>query len=175
MALAGLIMAGDRGALRTLIDRESGPLLRACSRVLGDADDAADVVQETLIAALDALPGYRGDGGLHQWLMRIAVRRALRRRASNPVTDEIEDAEVPANGTVEPDSLVLTAERDHVLRDAVAMLPEPYREVVTLRYFGELTPGEIALATGVPPETVRTRLKRGLERLRRDIGTEVAA
>lgn len=175
MALAGRIMAGDRSALRVLIDRESGPLLRACSRVLGDADDAADVVQETLIAALDALPGYRGDGGLHQWLMRIAVRRALRRKASSPPTGDVEALQVGDVERREPDALVLAGERDRILREAVAALPEPYREVITLRYFGELSPTEIALATGVPPETVRTRLKRGLERLRRDIGGEVAA
>lgn len=168
-------MAGDRAALHLLVERESGSLLRACTRVLGDADDAEDVVQETLIAALDALPGYRGDGGLHQWLMRIAVRRALRRRTSNPWTDDVDEVEMPAAGSAEPDTMALAGERDRLLREAVNQLPEPYRETVTLRYFGELSPTEIALATGVPPETVRTRLKRGLERLRRDIGGEVAA
>jgi RNA polymerase sigma-70 factor (ECF subfamily) len=61
------------------------------------------------------------------------------------------------------------------VRLAVAGLSEPYREVVALRFFGELSLEEIASATGRPLNTVKTHLRRGLERLRPVLGGEVAA
>jgi RNA polymerase sigma-70 factor (ECF subfamily) len=62
--------------------------------------------------------------------------------------------------------LTLRAERAAELRIAVANLPEPYREVVTLRFFGELSLEEIARQTDRPLATVKTHLRRGLLRLR---------
>ena len=62
--------------------------------------------------------------------------------------------------------LALRAEREAELRIAVATLPEPYREVVTLRFFGELSLEEIARQTERPVPTVKTHLRRGLLRLR---------
>ena len=61
---------------------------------------------------------------------------------------------------------VLTAERTEAVRHAVAKLPEPYREVVVLRYFAELSVADIAAATQRPEGTVKAQLHRGLERLR---------
>ena len=57
------------------------------------------------------------------------------------------------------------------MRDAVASLPEPYREVVALRFFGELSLAEVAESTGRPLSTVKTHLRRGLERLRTAFAT----
>ncbi|MFL5755260.1 MAG: RNA polymerase sigma factor [Chloroflexota bacterium] len=172
-ALAAAIVAGDAVALRHLIDRESGRLLRACVRVVGDVDAAADVVQETFIGAVAALPGYRGEGDLGHWLVRIAVRRALRTRRLDR-GEPLERLDV-AGSDDEPDNDILERERDHRIRDAVAALPEPYREMIVLRYFAELDPLAIASATGTPLETVRTRLRRGLARLRLELRDEVAA
>ena len=62
--------------------------------------------------------------------------------------------------------LAVRAERAADLRGAVATLPEPYREVVTLRFFGELSLEEIARQTERPLPTVKTHLRRGLLRLR---------
>jgi RNA polymerase sigma-70 factor (ECF subfamily) len=62
--------------------------------------------------------------------------------------------------------LAVRAERETALRSAVSTLPEPYREVVTLRFFGELSLEEIARQTERPLATVKTHLRRGLLRLR---------
>jgi RNA polymerase sigma-70 factor (ECF subfamily) len=69
-----------------------------------------------------------------------------------------------------PDPLqsALAAERRAALRSAVAGLGEPYREVVALRYFGELSLEEVAAATGRNLNTIKTQLRRGLERLAGD-------
>ena len=74
---------------------------------------------------------------------------------------------------MDPSSLVVRAERATDVRTAVAMLAEPYREIVTLRFFGEMSLEEIARETGRPLNTVKTHLYRGLIRLRESIGEEI--
>jgi RNA polymerase sigma-70 factor, ECF subfamily len=167
--LARAIVAGDRDALRLLVERESGPIVRTCARVLGDPDAAEDVAQECFVTAYQSIGSWRGEGSLHGWLIRIAINRALRtgahRRRLLPLENESgEPLAIPGGSDPLPD--VLLAERDHLVREAVASLPEPYRETIVLRYFGELSIAEIASQTGRPIGTVKTHLGRGLLRLR---------
>jgi RNA polymerase sigma-70 factor, ECF subfamily len=164
------VLAGDRGAFRVLVDRESAAVVRACHRVLGDAHEAEDVAQEAFVTAFRSLAGWRGDGPFGAWLTRIAIRIALRRVKRRRDVTWIEPAgdaagiDVP--GGIDPAVASLQAERATAVRSAVAKLDEPYREVVALRYFGELTLDEIATQTGRPVGTVKTHLRRGLLRLR---------
>ena len=72
----------------------------------------------------------------------------------------------------EPLAAALRTERAAELRRGVAALPEPYRETVALRFYGDLALDEIARATGRPLNTVKTHLRRGLERLRDTVGAE---
>ena len=167
--LSEAIVAGNRDALRLLVERESGPIIRACARILGDPDAAEDVAQECFVTAYQSIASWRGEGSLHGWLIRIAVNRALRiakgQRRLLPLEDELgEPLAVPGG----PDPLrdVLVAERDRLVQQAVASLPEPYRETIVLRYFGELSIAEIASQTGRPIGTVKTHIGRGLLRLR---------
>ena len=167
--LAQAIVAGDRDAFRLLVERESGPIVRACARVLGDPDAAEDVAQECFVTAYQSIGSWRGEGSLHGWLIRIAINRALRsalrQRRLIPLEDESgRPLAIPGGSDPIPD--VLMAERDRLIQQAVASLPEPYRETIVLRYFGELSIAEIASQTGRPIGTVKTHLGRGLLRLR---------
>jgi RNA polymerase sigma-70 factor, ECF subfamily len=167
--LAQAIVAGDRDAFRLLVERESGALVRACVRVLGDPDAAEDVAQECCVTAYRVIGSWRGEGSLHGWLLRIAINRALRavkqQRRLLPLEDQSGEP-LPIAGGSEPIADVLMAERDRLVQQAVASLPEPYRETIVLRYFGELSIAEIASQTGRPIGTVKTHLGRGLLRLR---------
>lgn len=167
--LARAIVAGDRDAFRLLVERESGPLVRACARVLGDPVAAEDVAQECFMIAHRLIGSWRGEGSLHGWLLRIAINRALRvvksQRPLLSLADESGEP-LPIPGGSGPLADVLMAERDSLVRQAVASLPEPYRETIVLRYFGELSIAEIASQTGRPIGTVKTHLGRGLLRLR---------
>jgi DNA-directed RNA polymerase specialized sigma24 family protein len=90
------------------------------------------------------------EGSLHGWLLRIAVNRALRAVKQRPRLFPLEDGagELPEiSGGSEPLAHLLTAERDRLVQEAVASLPDPYRETIVLRYFGELSIAEIASVT----------------------------
>jgi RNA polymerase sigma-70 factor, ECF subfamily len=164
------VLAGDRDAFRILVDREGAAVIRACHRVLGDVHEAEDAAQEAFVTAFKSLAGWRGDGPFGAWLTRIAVRIALRRVQRRRDVTWIDPANPPAAvdlpGGPDPASTAIRSERASDVRSAVARLDEPYREVVALRFFGDLSLEEIAEQTGRPLGTVKTHLRRGLLRLR---------
>ncbi len=145
--------------------------IRRLARGLVAGDDLADdVVQETWIVALRRPPAEREHLG--GWLAGIArnVARNLRRGQRRRLAHEAEGARpeaVPSSGEV--------VERIEEHRRVLALareLEEPYRTTLVLRYFDDLTPTEIATRLGRPVATVKTHLRRGLERLRSQLDAE---
>ncbi|HET8787107.1 MAG TPA: RNA polymerase sigma factor [Candidatus Limnocylindrales bacterium] len=191
-AIVDAVLGGDREAYRRLVEREAPGLIRACHRILGDHAEAEDAAQEAFVTAFRSLSTWRGDGPLGAWLARIAVRIALRQAGRRRTvawrdpfaTSGASDGPTAADRAAERDALAaapltdpailsLRAERATEIRTAVAALPEPYREVVALRFFGEASLDEIARETGRPLGTVKTHLHRGLARLRSSLeGTD---
>ena len=200
--MVSAVLAGDRDAFRLLVERESGSVVRVCYRVLGDLHEAEDASQEAFVTAFRSLATWRGDGPFGAWLARIALRIALRASARRkPVawidpthpeshvagsygadragaadrrgaTATITAASVAGASAHDPALLALRAERAATVREAVARLEEPYREVVALRFFADLSLAEIAVESGRPLGTVKTHLHRGLLRLRRMLDAE---
>jgi RNA polymerase sigma-70 factor (ECF subfamily) len=187
-AIVARVLDGDREAFRTLVDRESRVVVRACYRVLGDLHDAEDAAQEAFVTAFRSLGTWRAEGPIGAWIVRIAVRIAIRMAASrrtvawiDPAGPEPAAERLTAAGhgsgpaAEDPARQSVRRDRDLRVRAAVESLAEPYREVVALRFFGELTLAEIASQTGRPLGTVKTHLHRGLGRLRESLGGEVLA
>lgn len=172
-------MAGDGQAFRVLIERETAGVFRTCYRILGRTDEAEDATQETFVLAYRGLGTFRGDGHPAAWLRRIAIREAWRRAASHSrqrsMTAQLDvSAEWIANDVPCPAAAAIESEEREQVRLAVAGLPEPYREVVTLRFFGDLSLLEICAATGRPEGTVKAQLHRGLKRLRANLAGDGA-
>jgi RNA polymerase sigma-70 factor (ECF subfamily) len=164
-----------------MVDREGPAVVRACYRVLGDVHEAEDAAQEAFVTAYRSLPSWRGEGPFGAWLTRIGVRIALRQAQRRkavawldpsgtsthaPTSAALTAASLDASPVTDPLSISVRSERATDVRQAVAKLGEPYREVVSLRFFGELSLEEIARQTGRPLGTVKTHLHRGLQRLK---------
>lgn len=182
------VLAGDREAFRRLVERESATVVAACHRILGDHAEAEDAAQEAFVTAYRSLATWRGDGPFGAWVTRIGVRIALRmagRRRTVAWRDPLgrgrpevrSEAERTADRSAlaaapqhDPALLAMRAERATEIRAAVTALPEPYREVVALRFFADASLDEIARQTGRPLGTVKTHLHRGLARLRAELG-----
>ena len=174
-ALVDAVLAGDRDLFRILVEREQVIVYRTCLRILGRPHDAEDVAQESFVMAYRSLGTYRGDGPLGGWLLRIATRQAYRRLGQRRETAELQPEQALGAPSTAPLAVTLAGERQRTVRLAVASLGEPYREVVALRFFGEMSLEEIAATTRRPLNTVKTHLRRGLERLRPLIGSEAGA
>jgi len=148
---------------------EHAPWMRRLARSLvGDPERAEDLSQETWRRMLERPPAL--DRPFRGWIATVMrnLARAERRGAARRAARE----ESGARPEAEPSSLELleraTLQRELV--QAVLDLEEPYRTTVLLRYFEERTPAEIARREGIPVATVKTRLARGLARLRERLG-----
>ncbi len=186
-AIVAAVLDGDRDAFRRLVERESAAVIRACHRILGDHAEAEDAAQEAFVTAYRSLASWRSDGPFGAWLTRIAVRIALRQAGRRRTVTWTDPARVSDDGApsaadraadresvaaapwTDPALLSMRSERATEIRRAVTALPEPYREVVALRFFGEASLEEIAAETGRPLGTVKTHLHRGLGRLRAEM------
>ena len=183
------VLAGDREAFRTLVEREGPGLVRLCYRVLSDLSEAEDAAQESFVIAFRSLPSWRREGPFGAWLSRIGLRVALRRASQrrhvtwlSAGAGSTEDEDVArlnrslvAPTDSDPASVALAGERSATVRAAVRGLDEPYRETVLLRFFADLPLIEIAAETGRPLGTVKTHLRRGLTRLRLALLEDAAA
>jgi RNA polymerase sigma-70 factor, ECF subfamily len=179
LALAVALTAGDEDAFRTLVDLETPSVFRTCYRILGRIEDAEDATQETFVLAHRNLASYRGDGRPGAWLVRIATRHCWRRAAASrrqvAFTTPLDDVLVATlSGPGDPARDAIEAERREGLRSAVAALPDPYREVLTMRFFGELSLADICVVTDRPMGTIKAQLHRGLDRLRRTVDRGMA-
>jgi RNA polymerase sigma-70 factor (ECF subfamily) len=147
----------------------AGGIRRLALGIVADSSTADDVVQETLVAAVERPP--RAGVPLAPWLARVArnvawkLRRGDARRGRRESLSARPDA-VPA------DESLARAEAYRLVVDAVAALDAPYRDVVLMRYFDGIETSDIAARLGVPVETVRTRLKRAHAMLRSRLGDD---
>jgi len=135
--------------------------------LLRNEADAEDVVQQTLVAAMEKQPA--DDRNLKGWLGAVARNFALMHFRSGKRRHEREAKVARAEGG--PSTVEITArlEMEKRVVDAVATLEEPFRTTLILRYYDNMSPKQIAAHLGIPDATVRTRLKRGLDKMRGDL------
>ena len=166
-ALVMAIAAGDRGALAQLYDRYAPTLLAVGHRMLGGGREAEDLVHDVFLEAWRQAGSYDpARGTVRAWLLvRLRSRALDRHRAASiapvPVADVCQLEERAAAG----EDPALAPDRAAVRR-ALEALPREQRAVLELGYFHGLSSSEIALRTGAPIGTVKTRVATALAKLR---------
>ncbi len=142
-----------------------GGLVRAAARAVlqGDAE-VEDVVQETWLRALDQ--GPRAPGALRAWLRRVARNLAIDSLRKSDRRQRHEAAAARPEALPSVEAIAEREEARRLLVGALLSLDEPYRTALLLRWYEDLPVAEVAERLHVPVETARTRLRRGLERLR---------
>jgi RNA polymerase sigma-70 factor (ECF subfamily) len=142
-------------------------LRRLAGTLVLDAARADDVTQQTLLEALQRAPARVEHS--RAWLATVARNFARSWSRSDTRRQSLERATARPEAEPAADEVVARTAQHHLVVGAVLALAEPYRTTVLLRFFENLKPGAIAKRTGAPVETVRTRLKRGLELLRAEL------
>src|SRR5579862_3451356 len=178
LALVRRVAAGNESALSSLYDRWQGAVSALADRILGDADEADDVVEETFWQAWRDAERYdAARGSVQTWLLTIARTRALDRlRARRRRREESADAEeAGSSGTIAsltPDPAADSAagaeqgEQRRIVFTALAALPAEQRTTIELAYYGGLSQSEIAAQMREPLGTVKTRTRMALQKLR---------
>ena len=168
---------GDVSAYEQIVERYQEPVFRAAYLVTRSAADAQEAAQDAFVKAYAALGRFRSGSPLRPWLMRIAVnesRNRLRAAGRREALALRAAAERPVDADPSPESVLLTAERRRALLAAVEQLREDDRLVIACRFFLDQSERETAEVLGWRHGTVKSRLSRALDRLRAELGEEVA-
>ena len=175
------LKAGEAAAYEMLVDRYAADIYGLTYRLTSDPDDAADLTQETFIRAFRSVAKFRGDSSLKTWLFRIAVNESRNRfrwwkRRGRGSTSSL-DATVGDSGMnlgdtladigASPEEDAIRRERESSLFKALGDLKPVFREAVVLADIEGLSYEECAAALGTNVGTIKSRISRGREELRK--------
>jgi RNA polymerase sigma-70 factor (ECF subfamily) len=170
------VVGGDGSAFGAIVERHQDRLFNTVYRLVGSAEDARDLVQETFVKAYENLEGFRSSSSLYTWLFRIAVNTSLSHRRKrkwlqvggmpNADGDSLSAAEMPDAAAPDPSDSLEAVETERAVQQALDSLDEEQRTVVVLRDIQQCDYQEIAEILGVPPGTVKSRLHRARLALR---------
>ncbi len=161
------VLSGETRVYAQLVDRYRERLGRYALRMLGDRDDAEDALQDTFIRAYRALGRCEGPGGFGPWIYGILVNRCRTHAAKRArtrdimVRSEMELATTPVASSKGYDGL-----RDTIYR-ALQQLPAEQREAFLLKHVEDLSYEDMETVTGVRPATLRMRVFRARDELRK--------
>jgi RNA polymerase sigma-70 factor (ECF subfamily) len=159
-------------------------VFRFAYRLTGNADDAADVAQDTLLAMARSLGTFRGEASLATWLYSVARRAAIRKhrqrarhlQRETPLDDlTSESGTEPRSPGPTPEEISTARERDATVNRALSALPRGDREVLLLRDVEGLTAPEAATVLGIGVRAVKSRVHRARLRLRTVLGPLIGA
>lgn len=175
---------GDEAAFELLVAERSGEIYGLLYRLTENPEEARDLTQETFLRAFQNIGSFRGDADLRTWIYRIAINQARNRwrwwrRRRRDGTVSLDAMETPLGQPLravlktekaeDPEHQALAREREHALRSALKTLGPPYREAVVLRDIEGFSYEEIAQTLDISIGTVKSRLSRGREELRRKL------
>ena len=176
---------GDAAAFETLVTERSGEIYGLLYRMTDNVEEARDLTQETFLRAFQSIGHFRGESDLRTWIYRIAINQARNRwrwwrRRRREATVSIDAPEIgggrlglvatlKANTVRDPEQNTLLSEREQALKKALSTLKRVYRETVILRDIEGFAYEEIAATLEISVGTVKSRLARGRQELRRKL------
>ena len=184
-SLVEALKAGVDEAYESLIDRYQQPVYSLVCRLLDDPSEAADVVQEIFLKVFRNIGNFRGTSSLKTWIYRIAYneawnhRRWFTRHKRQEIGLEREDDESLGYEDILHDKarsafdLVADSEAHALIEEALSGLNPAFRAAVVLRDIEELSYEEIAEVLGVSLGTVKSRILRGREALRKSLSSRL--
>ena len=169
------VLQGDVNAFERLVTEYEKAVYAIAQRMTGNAEDAADMTQETFIKAYNSLQSFRGDSKFSVWLYRIASNVCLdflRSRSRKPTVslsvedDEGEEGQLDiADESQSPELLMERGLTRDAVRRGLDTLPPDYRQILLLREIQGLSYDEIAAALEIEVGTVKSRIFRARKRL----------
>jgi len=170
---------GSEHAFRCLFEQERERLQHFVRKIVNDADEAENIVQEAFAEAYRQIGDFRGEAKVSTWLYSIArhlayghLRKTKRHNYKEHETIEFLQAEQGDADTV-TQTAVERSERKRIVHDALQELPDHYRRVVQLRDLKEKSTAEVAEELGLTEVNVRVRLHRARKRLRKHLSARM--
>jgi RNA polymerase sigma factor (sigma-70 family) len=162
LELAALAAAGDRAAYGELVRRHSASVRGLLRRMGAEPSLADDVAQDAFLAGFEQVAAFRGSGTFRAWIGQIAARQFVRRRRRDGRLTALADVEETAAGGGGENGAAQRIDLDEALKT----LSEPERLCVSMCYGAGLSHQEVAELLNTPLGTVKSHVKRGLDKLR---------
>jgi RNA polymerase sigma-70 factor, ECF subfamily len=181
--LLARLRARELTAFEDLVTHFERSVYALCYRLLGDAEEARDAAQETFLKVYKGLGGFRAESGLKTWIYRIAINQAMnqqrwwrRRHRDETISLDLSRGEsnaplgsmLPAHDA-SPEAQAISNQRERRIMRALNEIKAEYRVALVLREIEELSYEEIAETLAVSIGTVKSRIARGREELRRRV------
>jgi RNA polymerase sigma-70 factor, ECF subfamily len=168
---------GDGTAYATLVRDHEETAFRIAYVICGNAADAEEAAQDAFVKAYRALGRFRSGEPFRPWVLAIVANEARNRRRSAGrraalVLRAAGEGRPSGEAAPSPEAALLAGERRAALLAALNGLDERDRTVIACRYLLDLSEAETAATLGVRPGTVKSRLSRALERLRKEVGDD---
>ena len=163
-----LARAGRKEAFDELVQRYQLSALKTAARFLGDSQTAIEVVQQAFVELLRYIPTYQTQGKFSAFFYRIVLNRCrmlVRKRASTHRMLQTVRHQ-PLKQPQLPDDQLIAQQRRDIIDGAMAQLGPKHRAVIALRFAGDLSYQEIADTLEIPIGTVKSRIAKGLAKLR---------
>ncbi len=182
--LMRLLCGGDQDALVRLVERYQNDVFRFCLHYLGDMELAREIAQETFLRIYTARERFDTTRVFRPWMLCIARNmclNVLKRRKIVPM-ESLDSLEMREDGTAKPSSRaatehpfegIISDERKRLLLNVIQGLASDAREVLTMRYFEQMSSREIAEVLETTDGAVRVRIHRALNQLRRECETRL--
>jgi RNA polymerase sigma-70 factor (ECF subfamily) len=181
--LAKLARNGDRHAFAELVELYKDKIFHLAYRMLNNKHEAEDAVQETFLRVYTNLHRYDEHQKFSTWIFRIGTNHCIDRLRKRKHAAYSLDAEMPdgegndyysmlAGQEHSPEKQIILSETQQQIRKAIDSLPEKYKAVVILRYLQDMSLQEISDVLDMPVTTVKTRVHRGREYLRKKLEPE---
>lgn len=173
------VLKGDQNAYAEIVEIYKDKVFQLCYRMLGNRHEAEDMAQEAFLRAYMNISSYNLNLKFSTWLYRIATNLCIDRiRKKKP--DFYLDAEVAGTDGLtlysqvpsparRPEEDVESLELQNIIQNEISKLPEKYRSVIVLKYIEDLSLNEISEILDIPLGTVKTRIHRGREALRKQL------
>ena len=170
--LATALSQRKEGALAELYDRYGGAVYSLALRMTGDRGVAEEISLDAFLQVWQQADRFNAEqGSLSTWLFTIARSRAIDRLRSARAAKRTQvDDESETQRTAQPDEMAELAERQRLVRQAMAELSAPQRTALELAYFEGLSHSQIAERLGEPLGTVKTRVRQAMITMRRTLG-----
>jgi len=166
-ALVRRCREGDGAAFSQLVARYQGPIYNAAYRVLGNAEDAADIAQSVFLKILERLDDYDSRYKFFSWIYRIALNESINLLRRNGREEPLgDDDEAEGDAHADPEWQALEAELSARVQGALMKLKVDDRMVLVLRHFSECSYVEIGQVLDLDEKTVKSRLFEARQRLR---------
>ncbi|MBM7644492.1 RNA polymerase sigma-70 factor (ECF subfamily) [Scopulibacillus daqui] len=171
------IKKGDQAAFEEIVNLYKNQVYNICYRMVGLPHEAEDLAQETFLRAYTHIDQFKSDKTFSTWLYRIATNLSIdylrKKRPSTYLDADIPGTEgftmymhVPSDERL-PEDRLIENEKQKIIHYEINQLPPKYRSVIVLKYLQDLSLKEISNILNLPETTVKTRVHRAREALRK--------